>query len=167
MAEQTSRNLLDCTSETYWRCVYDEQFNRRLYLDVLKFRDFKWISLETTDDLWVRKMYLNPPKSDLPAPIASLVGDLSWNEEGRLDRRTGKYRLKIETNTMRDKTSITGEIWCEARGETQCDRFSRTVVDVKVFMVGSMIEKRILDDLKRDNEKAMRFTNDFVREKGW
>jgi hypothetical protein len=140
---------------------------RRLYMDLLKFRELKRIMQEDKGDTISRKVYLNPPPADLPGPIAKVIGDLSWTEEGTWDRKTGRYKFKITTGSMPDKTKIQGEIWCEKRGDKKVERIARTSVEVKVFMVGGLVEKRIFDDMKKSYEAAAKFTDQFVAEKGW
>jgi hypothetical protein len=167
MPEQEIRHPMDCDVDTYWRCVFDEEYNRRLYLEVLRFRDFKLLSQEEKADKKTRRLYLNPPAADLPGPVAKVVGDLSWHEEGSFDAKTKRYRFKVIPASLPDKTHIEGEIWCEPRGDKKCERIAKTNVEVKVFMVGGLIEKRIIDDMRKSYEAAAKFTGEYVREKGW
>ena len=167
MSEQESRHVLACDTETYFKCVFDEDYNRRLYLDVLKFRELKLLSQEDTGDTITRKVYLNPPKMDLPGPIAKVVGDLSWVEEGTYDKKTQRYRFKITPGSMPERSKIEGQVWCEDRGPKKIERVAKTVVDVKAFVVGGLIEKRILDDMKKSYDAAAEFTDAFVKDKGW
>jgi hypothetical protein len=166
MPEQTMRHAMACSADTYWKCVFDEEYNRRLYVDELKFRDLKTLEQEEKGDTIRRKLYLNPPPADLPGPVAKVVGDLSWVEEGTYDKKTGRYRFKVTTASMPDKTHIDGEIWCEPKGNG-VERIAKSKVEVKVFMVGGIVEKRILDDMKKSYEVAASFTDRFVKEKGW
>ncbi|MBK7402471.1 MAG: DUF2505 domain-containing protein [Myxococcales bacterium] len=168
MPEQEIRNSMDCSVDAYWKCVFDEEYNRRLYLEALKFREFKLLSqTDGANGSRSRKVYLNPPAADLPGPVAKVVGDLSWTEEGTWDPKTGRYKFKVTPASLPDKTRIDGEIWCEARGDKSCDRIAKAFVEVKVFMVGGIVEKRIIDDMKKSYENAARFTNQWVKEKGW
>ena len=167
MAEQTIRHVIACDTETYFKCVFDEEYNRRLYLDVLKFREITLRGQEETADTITRKLYLNPPKVDLPGPIAKVVGDLSYVEEGTYDKKTHRYRYKVTPASNADKTTIKGEMWCEDRGPKKIERIAKTFVEVKIFMIGSLIEKRIFDDMKKSYDAAAKFTNEFVKEKGW
>lgn len=168
MPELEIRHVMDCDVDTYWKCVFDEEYNRRLYKDALHFRDFKILDQkETPDGGKSRKLHLNPPAADLPAPVAKVVGDLSWQEEGSLDPKTKRYRFKITPASLPDKTHISGEVWCEPRGDKKCERIARINVEVKIFMVGGLVEKRIAEDTKKSYEGAVKFTNEFVKEKGW
>jgi hypothetical protein len=167
MPEIEIRHTMDCDIDTYWKCVFDEEYNRRLYIDVLKFRECKTISQNTTGDKWTRKLHLNPPPADLPGPVAKVIGDLSWDEEGSFDPKTKRYRFKVRPASMPDKTTIEGEIWCEARGDKKCERIAKTNIEVKIFMVGGIVEKRIEADMRKSYDAASKFTGEFVKEKGW
>lgn len=161
------RHAMECDVDTYWKCVFDEEYNRRLYTDRLKFREIKTISQSTTGDVWTRKLYLNPPPADLPGPVAKIIGDLSWHEEGSFDTKSKRYRFKVRPASLPEKTTIEGEIWCEARGDKKCERIAKTNIEVKVFMVGGIVEKRIEADMRKSYDEAAKFTNEFVKEKGW
>lgn len=166
MGDHEIRHTLDCDIDTYWRCVFDEEYNRRLY-EVLKFRDFKYVAQENRGENKYRKMYLNPPPADLPAPVAKVIGDISWHEEGTWDAKTKRYKFKILPASLPDKTHINGEVWCESRGDKKCERVAKTSIEVKVMIVGGMVEKHIAADMKKSYDVAAKFTNDFVKEKGW
>ncbi|MGZ3418177.1 MAG: DUF2505 family protein [Polyangiales bacterium] len=161
------RHVMECDIDTYWRCVFDDEYNRRLYADALKFREMKVLQQDPPGDQRSRKLQLNPPAADLPAPIAKVIGDLSWREEGTFDAKSKRYRFKIIPASMPDKTTITGEVYCESKGEKRCERVLKMNVEVKIFMVGGLVEKRIADDTRKSYETAARFTNEYVKEKGW
>jgi hypothetical protein len=161
------RHAMDCDVDTYWKCVFDDEYNRRLYMDVLKFREAKTLSQNDTGDKKTRKLYLNPPPADLPGPVAKVLGDLSWHEEGSFDTKTKRYRFKVIPASAADKTTIEGEIWCEPRGDKKCERVAKTNIDVKIFMVGGIVEKRIEADMRKSYDVAAKFTGEYVKEKGW
>ncbi len=165
--EFTIRHDIPCAIDTYWRCVWDEEYNKRLYLDVLKFRECTRLEQKETDAQITRRIKLNPPAQDLPGPVAKVLGDLSWIEDGVFDKKTGIYKVKIITASMPDKTHIGGENWCESRGDAACVRIAKMSVEVKVFMVGGIVEKRIEADTKKSYEAAAKFTAEFVKEKAW
>jgi len=166
MADLEIRHQLDCTVDTYWKCVFDEEYNRRLYLDILKFREFKLLAQDPPSDQRSRNLYLNPAAMELPGPIAKVIGDVSWREEGTYDAKTKRYRFKIVPASMPDKTHINGEVFCEERGG-KLERVAKMSIEVKVFMVGGMVEKKIMEDTKKSYEAAAKFTGEYVKEKGW
>jgi hypothetical protein len=167
MPELVIRHTMRCDATQYWRCVFDEEYNRRLYLDRLHFREFALLEQTDAGASIRRRVRLNPPATDLPGPVAKVVGDVSWIEEGTWTRATDRYAFRTITASLPDKTRIAGELWCEPRGEGRVERIARIDVEVKVMIVGSIIEKVIADDIRRSYDEAARFTESFVVEKGW
>ncbi len=165
MAETTIVDEFECTEETYWgKCHFDPEYNRRLYLEHLKFPDWRLVETKTEGDKTTRRVTLDPPVGNLPGPVKKLVGDkLSYTENGTYDQKSGRYTFTITPSTMAEKTKITGEIWCETLGEKRIRRNTRIHVEVKVFMVGGMVEDKVMGDLKSSYATAAPFTNEFVK----
>jgi Protein of unknown function (DUF2505) len=46
-------------------------------------------------------------------------------------------------------------------------RITEIHVDVKIFMIGGLVEDRIVADIKDSYAKAAEFTNAWVKEKGY
>lgn len=158
---------LDCDGPTYWeKCVLTEEFNKRLYGEILKFPKFELLEQKEDGDVVRRKVRIEPPLTGLPGPAKKVIGDrMSYVEEGTYDRKTGHYKFKVTPSTMPEKVKTEGEIWCEPISEKKCRRVAKIHVSVKVFVVGSMIEEKIAGDLKKSYEAAASFTNVYVREK--
>ncbi len=167
MPEQTMRHPMACDADAYWRCVFDEEYNTRLYLERLHFRECTLLEQHDEGDHIRRRMRLNPPPANLPGPVAKVIGDLSWVEEGTFDKKAKRYAFVITPASKPDKTRISGEIWCEPRGPNAVDRCARLEVEVKIMLVGGIIEGRVFDDTRRSYEEAARFTGQYVKEKGW
>jgi hypothetical protein len=103
----------------------------------------------------------------MPAPVKKVLGDrLSYVEEGTFDRKTKRYSFKIFPSTLADKTKVTGEMWLEKLGEKKVARLTKISVEVKVFMVGGLVEDRIMSDLRTSYEKGTSFTNEFIKKNG-
>jgi Protein of unknown function (DUF2505) len=166
MTDLTIRHSMACDVDTYWRCVFDAEYNQRLYAS-MNFRECTVLDQKETDTTITRRVRLNPPPADLPGPVAKVVGDLSWVEEGTFDKATKRYRFKITTAALPEKTHISGEVWTEKTGEKTCDRVAKMSVEVKVMLIGSIIEKRIAEDTQKSYATAATFTGTFVRDKGW
>jgi Protein of unknown function (DUF2505) len=169
MAEITLRHDIDTDEETYWwKVVFDESFNKKMYEGALKFP--KWQLLEMNDgpDVLTRRVQVEPPVGDLPGPVKKVIGDrLSYIEEGTFDKKTKRYRIKVTPSTLTDKTKINGEMWCEPREGNKVTRICRMSVEVKVFMVGGLVEDKIVADLRASYEQGTTFTNSYVREHGF
>jgi len=167
MPEITLRHAFDVDEDTFWeKCVFDDDFNRRMYLEVLKFP--AWRSMENVDGeaKRTRKVYIEPPLGDVPAPVKKVLGDkLSYVEEGTFDKKTKRYAFKVVPSSLPDKTKNVGEMWCEKKGDKAIERVAKITVEVKVFMVGGMIEERILNDIRTSYDRSAEFTRQYIKEK--
>lgn len=167
MPEQIMRHPMECDTDTYWRCVFDDEYSRRLYVEQLHFREFTVLEQKEDEARIHRKLRLNPPPADLPGPIQKVIGDLSWVEEATFDKKTQRYAFVITPASKPDRTHISGEVWCEPKGDKRVERCARLKVEVKIMLVGGLVEHRVFDDTRKSYEAAARFTGQYVREKGW
>ncbi len=169
MPEVTLRHEMDCSEDTFWnKCIFDEEYNRRLFLDALKFPGFALLASTDDAERKTKKARIDPPLVGIPGPVKKAIGDrMSYVEDGVYDKKTKRYRCVITPSTFADKTKVTAELWCESLGEKKIARSVRVSVEVKVFVIGSMVEEKILHDLKHSYDVAATFTNEFVKEKGY
>jgi hypothetical protein len=169
MPEILLRHEMDCTEDTYWdKCIFDEEYNRRLFIDTLKFPGFTLLASTDDADKKTKKARIDPPVVGIPGPVKKAIGDrLSYVEDGVYDKKTRRYRCVITPSTFADKTKVSAELWCETLGEKRIARSVKVSVEVKVFMLGSMVEEKIMQDLKHSYEQAAIFTNAYCKEKGY
>ncbi len=168
MASVTLKHELGCSAETYLeKCVFSEEFNRRLHVDILKFPAFKLLEQSMEGAVWKRRAQIDPPTTGVPGPLKKVIGDkLSYIEEGEYDTKTKLYRFKVISSTMPDKTKISGELHCDNNGDKKCTRIAKLDVEVKVFMIGGLAEDKILGDIKQSYEASSKFVDEYVKEKG-
>ena len=104
---------------------------------------------------------------DLPGPVKKVIGDrLAYTEEGTFDKKSKRYTFKVTPSTMADKTKVSGELWVEKIGDKKIRRMCRISVEVKVFMVGGMVEDRIMQDLRSSYDNSTAYTNQYIKENG-
>jgi len=168
MAEMLVEHVFKCSEETFWTKVFfDDEYNRRLFLELLKFPVWRVIKSEEHGDEVRRTIEASPPIGDLPGPLKAVVGDSAgYEERGVFDKKTRRYRVQVVPNRMSDKINVSVEMWTEPMGDAQCKRFARATATAKIFGVGGLLEKKLLADLERSYEKSAAFTNTFVGEKG-
>jgi hypothetical protein len=103
----------------------------------------------------------------MPAPVKKLLGDrLSYVEEGTFDKKTKRYSFKVTPSTLAEKTKVAGEMWVEKIADKKVARVTKITVEVKVFVVGGMVEDRILADLRASYDKGTTFTNQYIKQHG-
>jgi hypothetical protein len=169
MSVLTLRHEIGCDEATYWdKCVLDDEYNKRLYLGELKFLSYELVEQRDEGETVFRKVRAEPKAGNMPAALKKAIGDsFGYTEEGTYDRKSKRYTFRTIPAAFSDKVKIQGTMQCEAIGPKRILRISDVRVDVKVFMIGGMIEERIVDDIKRSFSKAAEFTETWVKEKGF
>jgi len=168
MPSVTLRHEIETDEDTYWqKIVFDEGFNTKMYVDHLKFPGWKVLDQKEDDAKLTRRVQVDPEVGNLPGAVKKVIGDrLSYVEEGTFDKKTKRYSFKVQPSALADKTRVAGEMWVEKLGDKKVARVCKIDVEVKVFMVGSMVEERILSDLKSSYDKGTSFTNDYIKQNG-
>ena len=167
MAEMRAEHVYNCSEETFWTKVFfDDEYNRRFFLEILKFPVWRVAKTEERGDEVLRTIEASPPIGDLPGPLKAVIGDnAGYEERGVFNKATRRYKVQVVPNRMADKISVAVEMWTEPMGDAKCKRFARATATAKIFGIGGMLEKKLLSDLERSYEKSASFTNTYVAEK--
>jgi hypothetical protein len=167
--EITIRHEMECDEDTYWfKCVFDADYNRELYLKDLGFPQYEQVKLEDDGKVITKVVRVTPKIPPLPGPVKKVIGDgLAYTESGTFDRAERRYVFTATPNALADKAQTKGVLFVEQLGPKRIARVAKISVDVKVFMVGSLVEDQILNSLKSSYEKAVGFTNRWVKDKGY
>lgn len=155
MTATTIRHDFDCDPDTYWRALFlDDEFNRRLYLEHLGFEAWELLSHREDGDSIERSVRIVPTTGSLPAPLKKLAsGGIGYREEGRLDRAANRYSFRVVPNSMPDKLDIRGRMFTEPRG-SGIARVIELEVKAKLFGVGGLVEKQIIQDTEKSYDRA-------------
>ncbi len=169
MRQVNFEHVFECDADTYWdKIFFDEEFNRKFFLEGIKFHHWHQRIVEQNDKIIKRVVEVQPPIGDMPGPVKKIIGDrLAYNETGVFDRQTRRYHFDIEPSTATDKTTIRGDLWLVGAGDKRVKRMAKVEVDVRIMMVGKIVEERIVSDLTASYSKAAEFTNAWVKQKGW
>ncbi|HEY2410469.1 MAG TPA: DUF2505 family protein [Polyangiaceae bacterium] len=168
MAEIRVEHVFNCSEDTFWgKVFFDEEYNRRLFKDVLKFPTWRVLKSNDSESAVERVIEASPPIGDLPGALKAVVGEnVGYEEHGHYDKKTRRYKVRVVPNRLSDKISVNVEMWLEPAGDGKCRRIAKASATAKIFGVGGMLEKKMLSDLERSYEKSASFTNTFVAEKG-
>jgi hypothetical protein len=169
VADLTLRHELDCDASTYWdKCAFDPEFSRRLFFEELKFRSYEVLEHKDMGDTIVRRVKAEPQVPNLPAPVKKVLGDsFGYVEEGTFDKKAQRYTFRTIPAAFPEKVKIEGSMTCEPLGDKRIARIAKMHVEAKVFMIGGMVEERIIADIKHSYAKAAELTNIWVKEKGY
>ena len=167
MQSRDIRTEIRCTPEAFWRCWFDEEFNRAYYLDTIHYRAVKLLEQrEEKDRIW-RRMEVRPSMGGAPEPLAKLFGDPAWIEEGTWFKAENRMSLVFTPNVLTEKCQIGGEMRCERLGNDRVVRVASMNVHVKVPVVGKLLELSILEEMQAGAKHLGPFTEKFARERGW
>ena len=140
MKQLKLNHTIHCTPERFWEIFFDQEFNRWLYIDQLKFS--KYETVRQSDAPNVERVVQGEPKVDLPKPIQKLVGgNFGYEETGTFNPSTKTWTWKMRPNAMADKMSMSGTVRVEDAGGGKCRRIAEITIEAKIFGVGKMIEK--------------------------
>lgn len=169
MADIRIEHVFDCTEDRFWSEIFHaDDYNQRLFKEALGFPVYDQVSRNETDATITRVLEVVPKLGDMPAALKKVVGEgLGYRETGTYDKAKRTYKSVVVPNKLADKTSIEGLLWTEpASDPKKCRRLFTAKVVSKVFMVGGMLEERILADMRASYDKSATFTNRYIAEKG-
>lgn len=161
-------HLTNTDIDTFWdKLFFDEAYNEALYSGHLRFSTYNVQKLEKQADGTVVKRVEAAPPIELPGTIKKVLGDFSsYIEDGVYNPKTRRYVVNVTPSTAADKVKTRVEVWCEPKGDKQCERIAEIDNEVKIFGVGKVVEKFIEQQMRDTYDKAAEFTNRWIAEKG-
>jgi hypothetical protein len=168
MKQVVFEHIFECDEDTFWdKLFFEDDYNRKMFLDTLKFDQWEQTIHERTDAVLKRTVVVRPPVGDVPGTIRKILGDkFGYKEHGTFDRKAKRYHVEIEPTAAPDKTHIHGDIWLEKAGDKRVKRIAKMHVEVSIMLVGKLIEDKVVSDMRLSYEKAAGFSNTWMKEKG-
>jgi len=168
MREINFEHVFECDEDTFWeKCFFEEDYNRGLFLESLKFPQWKQVIDENSETTIRRTVDVQPPVGDVPGAIKKILGDrFGYREHGTFDKKTRRYHVEVTPTTGADKSTIRADLWVEKIGEKKIRRCAKVSVEVRIMIVGKLIEERVVNDMTLSYSKAAEFTNTWVKKKG-
>lgn len=158
MKKLTATHVIDCDVETYWKVFFDAEYNKKLYLEGLSFKQFEILEQSET-----KRRMRGVPKMNLPGPVAKLLGDsFGYEEQGSFEKDANTFRWKMLPNTMADKLSTSGFTRVEATSDGKTKRYNEASIEAKVFGVGGLLEGTAEKEVRDSWEKEAVFMNRWV-----
>lgn len=156
-------HTFDCSEKAFWDTFLEEQYNKEMFLEALRFNRWDVAKLETSETSMSRVIDVEPYVPQMPGPIKRVIGDsIGYQEIGRLDRTKNHYFMEIVPSKLKDKIKMTCEQFTEVISENRVKRIFTANIHVKIFGIGSMIEKQISSDLKKSYDVGAKFTADYM-----
>jgi hypothetical protein len=163
MATKQISHTFDCDVDTFWRKFFlDEEFNRQLFIDRLGFSRWEVVRTQETADGIKRVVEASPSTKDIPGPLKKVLqSGLGYREEGEWFRSKSLYTLRVTPASLPDQIEITGEMRVTPEG-TGCRRTYDAFVSARIFMVGGLLEGRLLSDVATSYDAAAAFSREWL-----
>ena len=155
----------ECSEDTFWQLFFDDEYNRQLFGDALRFPHFEQLEFDETETEIRRVVSATPSVGELPAALKKLVGDgITYEERGVFDKRKKRFSINIISSKLPDRITVRGTLYTEAISEIRSRRVFDGTVEARVFGVGGLLEKRLIADLEARYADSARFTNQYLRD---
>jgi Protein of unknown function (DUF2505) len=154
-----------CTEETFWGLFLSTEYNHALFKDYLRFPVWRVGSQRTEGTVIHRVIEVEPHLGDLPGPIKKVIGDnFGYKEDGAYDVAARRYKVRVVPNRLSDKILVNAEQSTEPGPGGTCRRIFRATIDVKIFGIGNLIEKKIAADTTHAYEVGADFTTRYLHQ---
>jgi hypothetical protein len=158
---------IECSRSAYWRCVFDEEYNRRLNLEAFGYAEYRLLESREDEHHLIRRSFTKPKSIDLPAALTRALGDGSSVEDGRFDKDTERYQVTWTLSFLGDRVDMGADIWIDEASADRIKRVADVRVDVSLPIIGWALDRAIVADVERAWRVLPEFTRKFVSEKGW
>jgi hypothetical protein len=148
--------------EEYFARVFANQAFQAEVARRVKLKSEQILLEEDRGDVYYREV-LQIPNRDLPAVIKKVVGasQLSYTNKSVWHKREHRLHYHVVPSIKADRITIAGTMWLEPRAAGSL-RVCELEVQVRVFGVGPLLEKLILDDVKQAQDDLARLINELL-----
>ncbi|MCA9683970.1 MAG: DUF2505 family protein [Myxococcales bacterium] len=132
---------VDCPPERFWALYFDDDFNRDTFLYGLRWSEPTIVEF-SEDEREILRVITAQPRLELGPKVSKMISEtLGYREQGRFDKREGKFRFRNRTNIFGDRMELRGEMWAEPLGDDRMRWRSRLKIECSIFGVGGIIER--------------------------
>ena len=146
----------------YEHLFFDEAFNIALCKAVKLARN---LESRTVEGGRLERACRIGPDREVPAPVAKIIGAKRIEYTEHLDYTMGSFKgvWKTISSVLTDKVESAGTFTFEGRGNDVV-RLVDGDVKVKIFGLGSVVERFIVADVERSYDQAAEFTRTWLKE---
>jgi hypothetical protein len=159
---------INCGTDTFWEIFFDRAFNEALYREKLEFPEYSILEQNETDTQITRKAAGQPKLSNMPGPVAKILGSgFKYTENGSFDKAKKVWTWKMTPSTLADKLRQEGTCKVEPIGDDgkRVRRVVEIVNEAKIFGVGGIIEGFAEKSLRDGWDKSAVFLNEWIAKK--
>lgn len=158
-------NTIGCTVSDYWKYALTDHYNHCLYVDTLKYRDYKLLHTEDTGDRVCRRIQYAPPP---PAgPLRRLSGRFRASlltETLVFDRATGSATIDYVPSAFSERAHIHAAVSCTPV-EAGMERVSECKLSLDLPLIRGLAERTLASFLEEQFGIHAKFSEDYVRQR--
>lgn len=153
----TIEHIIPLSREEYWKILHTPEFET-FQAKELGLKVYDEIAREQEGTI-IRRRVKVKPEAQLPASVQKIVSSyISLEDLGYIEeqvRYDDKYYLefRIHPPVLKDRIHIAGVFSLEERDEQSCLRLLEGEIKISMFGVGGIVERFILEELRRTYEK--------------
>jgi len=153
------RKNFHCDSQTYFKELFNYESREPRETKGRGALSFRVKESDTNSSTWKHKVEFRE-QIDAPAPVRKLMGETVLVEE-EITWTPGKNKAHVtyRPSTLAKKTHISGTLTAEDTENGDCRVTMETEVKIKVFALGSIMEKTASEKLQKDFEKDVTYFN--------
>lgn len=148
----------------YGNLYFDEDYNVRMCVAVRLGREL--LELRREGNRIFRRVKVHPQDREIPAPVAKVLGfsHFAYVEELTMDLDSNEGSWRTIPERMADKFDTRGTLrFLDAGGHAR--RIVDGEIDVKIFGIGTIVEKFICSDAEKSYAAAAAFARRYVAER--
>lgn len=147
----TARHTFPCTADVFWQMFWDEEYDRMVSQSAGVTRETLWEREEGSDKVWRMRF---TPDQELPTMVAKAVGTnkLVYEQVSRLTKENVLH-WEVFPAVVPDKVTAKGTMRVVEHG-TGIDRVVDGIIEVRIRLIGSRIEKAIHKSVTESYDKT-------------
>ena len=163
--QQTITHIYPIAASRYWQELYfDKHFTEQLYLQGLGCLHFQLLAEGTFPDY--SRTIRSQPKLMVPKTLQKILGpSLSYTEKGQLTLAENRYSFSITPSALANKIHISGTQCIRPTQENQTESTITIDFSVRMFGIGKIVEKFILQSTIENQQNAALFTKKWLSTK--
>lgn len=165
MAERSVEHEYPCDEETFWNELFLNEEHGQACYQALGFGRYEVIRSEQREGRVHRVVEAVPPEVQLPGPLKKLLANGSgYRETGVYDPSTRQYEVNVTPFSLADRLEIRGKLYTRPT-PSGCQRVYVAQVKAKVFGIGALVERTILDNTEKAYAHSARFSREWLHGK--
>ena len=163
----TTRKLIlnfPISADAYLHEMYfTAEYARGLYMDGLGFSVCDQLRFEQNASGRIERTLRLCPTMNAPKPVQKVLGETQqYDEIGTFDPSTRTWRYEVIPSTMASKIKTIGRMTVDPQGESGCKVTFEVTFDVKIFGVGSLIERFMASQFDENLTKQEQYTRSYI-----